>query len=74
MNSLLSRRELIRRGLRYGGLGAIGGVAALLASRSRDCATSGPCGGCPLFKDCALPKAESAKQAPAEPEYPSRDG
>ena len=73
MNSFLTRREIIRRSLRFGGLGAIGGEAALLAARSRDCTTTGPCGGCPLFKDCALPKAESAKQAHAEPEYPSQD-
>lgn len=74
MQPPLTRRELLRRSLRLGGFGAIGGVAALLATRSRDCTTAGPCGGCPLFKDCALPKAESAKQAQAEPEYPSRDG
>lgn len=74
MNNTLTRREMIRRSLRYGGLAGIGAVGAILAARSRDCRTTGPCAGCPLFQDCALPKAESAKRDRKTSPYPPRDG
>lgn len=76
MKATLTRREMVRRSLRYGGLGAVGGLAAWLGARSLqgDCRTRGPCGGCPLFDGCALPKAESAKQTAITLSYSSDDG
>jgi hypothetical protein len=76
MKPTFTRREMVRRSLRYGGLGAIGGIAAWLGARSLqgECRTRGPCGGCPLFDGCALPKAESAKHAGIPRTYPSDDG
>ncbi len=69
MNKLLTRdgtnrREFLRTCSRNGFLG----LAALLAAfswhkaRGQNCARPTPCGGCPEFADCPLPKALSLKQ------------
>ena len=57
------RREILRTCLRGGGLIALGGVASLLGWRSArgNCVRKNPCGACPLFSACDLPKAQDAK-------------
>ena len=60
---MLQRRDILRSCLRGGGLLALGGVAALLGTRtlSGSCLRTNPCGGCPLFTGCELPKAKDSK-------------
>ena len=69
-----TRRTFLNTSLRWGGLGTLAGLAAILAHRSfsRSCTNSGPCGGCPQFSGCGLPKAESAKQSQTKPPYAPR--
>ena len=64
------RRDILRSCLRYGGVLALGGIAASLGWRGRhgQCQHPSPCGGCPMFGDCALPKALDTKgQLPPAP-------
>ncbi|MCX6867282.1 MAG: hypothetical protein NTV46_13870 [Verrucomicrobia bacterium] len=64
------RRNILLGGLRCGGLLALGGVASLLGWRSLHgtCLRNDPCGACPLFTACGLPKALDAKTPnPASP-------
>lgn len=60
---MMPRREMIRGCLRCGGLLALGGVASVLGWRSLHgkCVTNHPCGACPRFIDCDLPKANETK-------------
>lgn len=71
---MINRRQAIRSTLRWTGLAALTGAAAFLAKRSlnQGCTTTGPCGACPMLRDCDLPKARSAQQSPDKPAYPSR--
>ncbi len=61
---MIQRREFLRSWMRCGGLLALGGVATLLGWRGAHgkCVRSNPCGGCPLFSGCDLPKANEAKK------------
>lgn len=70
----IPRREAIHRAFRYGGLATLAGVGGWLGKRSLDrgCPSAGPCGGCPRFEGCALPKAESAKRAGNPLTYPTQ--
>jgi len=64
------RRDILRSCLRWSGLFALGGIAASLGWRSRhgQCPRSNPCGGCPAFGECALPKALDTKsKIPPDP-------
>lgn len=70
IHHMTHRRDILRSCLRYGGLLALGGIAASLAWRGRNaqCPRHSPCGGCPAFGDCALPKALDTKsQIPPDP-------
>ncbi|MEI6653223.1 MAG: hypothetical protein WCP45_00505 [Verrucomicrobiota bacterium] len=60
---MIHRRDILRGCLRCGGLLALGGGAAALGWRSLHvtCPRTDPCGGCPLFSACGLPKALDAK-------------
>ena len=61
-----SRREFLRRCLRNTGLLSLGGLAIGLganALRREECHKLNPCGGCPQFKGCDLPRAARAKDA-----------
>lgn len=61
---MMNRRDILRTGLRGGALLALGGMASMLGWRSLHgtCTRTNPCGACPLFDGCALPKAWDAKQ------------
>lgn len=61
---MIHRREFLRGWLRCGGLLALGGVATVLGWRGSHgkCVRTNPCGGCPLFSGCDLPKANEAKK------------
>lgn len=63
-----TRRELLRSCARGGALLALGGIVVRLASRRFDgnCVRVLPCGGCPHFTGCELPKAQ-AQRPPAKP-------
>ena len=65
--AMTHRRDILRGCLRCGGLLALGGVAASLGwhSQHAHCPRTDPCGGCPLFGDCGLPKAQDAKSQAA---------
>lgn len=69
--AMKSRREILRDCARGGGLLALAGVTAVLGWRSLrgNCPRSHPCGGCPLFTGCELPKALENRlpQPPAKP-------
>jgi len=71
-----TRRAILKSSLRWTGLAALGAVTAHLARRSlnAECTVSGPCGGCPQFSGCALPKAKSAQQSKHAPPYSSEPG
>lgn len=58
------RRVILRDGLRCGGLLALGGIASALGWRSLNgtCLRGSPCGACPLFTGCDLPKANEVKR------------
>lgn len=64
--TMTPRREILRGCLRLGGLLTLGGVASLLGWRGANgkCVRTNPCGGCPLFSGCDLPKANKAKKNP----------
>ncbi len=66
---MIHRREFLRNGLRGGALALLGGAASMLAWRSSrgNCARTHPCGACPLFSGCVLPKAVDAKQPTRKP-------
>jgi len=70
-SNMIARREMLRRCLRGGGLVGLGGVASWLAARSLrgGCTKTAPCGACPLFTGCELPKAKNQKQS-AKPQLP----
>jgi hypothetical protein len=72
----LDRRALLRGSCRWAGLAALGGLAAWLGHRSldRECTRAGPCGGCPQFSGCGLPKAKSAQQSGGRASYPAAPG
>ncbi len=57
------RRDFLRGCLRGGGLLALGTVATALGWRSMHgrCQRANPCGDCPEFTGCELPKARDAK-------------
>ena len=59
------RREVLRASLRFGGLLVLGGIATALGWRSarKPCVRPNPCGACPLFTGCDLPKAVEAKKS-----------
>lgn len=64
--AMTTRREILTRFARWGSLLALGGIAARLGWQSRGkCDRPSPCGGCPLFAGCALPKAAETRQQPA---------
>jgi len=73
---MTTRRAILKKSLRWGGLASLAGLTAFLARRSinAECTNSGPCGGCPLFSGCGLPKAESAKKSGGNPPYPPQPG
>jgi hypothetical protein len=58
------RRVFLRDCVRCGGLLAIGGTASALGWRTFNgsCLRSNPCGACPLFTGCDLPKAIDVKR------------
>ena len=64
-----NRREILRGGLRFGGFAAIGGVVSVLGWRNLrgDCTKTTPCGGCPLFSMCDLPKARETVKPATKP-------
>jgi hypothetical protein len=69
-----SRRQFLLNCARGGGLLALGAMAIRLGSRSFDgtCVRSNPCGGCPLFTGCVLPKAAAARPpVPIPPPKPT---
>jgi hypothetical protein len=73
-SAMKSRREILLNCARGGAMLALGGVAVRLGSRSFDgtCVRSNPCGACPLFTGCELPKAnENRPPAPAPPIKPT---
>lgn len=59
------RREVLRASLRFGGLLVLGGIATALGWRSsrKPCVRPNPCGACPLFTGCDLPKAVETKKS-----------
>ena len=66
--AMQTRREILLTCARSGGLLALGGAAAMLGWRSLRgaCHRSQPCGGCPLFSGCELPKTLE-NRPPASP-------
>jgi hypothetical protein len=61
------RREFLRSIARLAVLGgAVAGVAALTRKQGETCVNQGICRGCPVFEDCGLPQALSAKAARSE--------
>lgn len=64
-----TRREFFARYARWGGLAALGAVAARLAWNGRGtCDRPDPCGACPLLSGCSLPKARATQtDAPGKP-------
>ncbi|HWH69323.1 MAG TPA: hypothetical protein VNT26_08045 [Candidatus Sulfotelmatobacter sp.] len=62
-----NRREFFRSAARYGLLGLLTVVTAVVARTSKlagqRCVNRGICGGCAQFEGCGLPQALSAKQA-----------
>lgn len=62
-STMIHRRDFLRGCLRGGGLLALGGAATALGWRSlhRPCPRANPCGDCPEFTGCELPKARDAK-------------
>ena len=62
-----SRREFFRAGLRYGLLSLLAAAASLAARKpapsTQRCINRGICGDCAAFAQCGLPRALSAKQA-----------
>jgi hypothetical protein len=64
-----TRRDFLRGGVRYALLAGLAAVSATVASRrvnrlpGQTCISQGICSGCPVFTDCGLPPALSAKQA-----------
>jgi hypothetical protein len=71
--AMKSRREILRTWARGGGLLALGGIATVLGWRSvrGTCPRSHPCGGCPLFSGCELPKALANRPPSPTPPTPS---
>lgn len=65
--TMIHRRDILRGCLRCGGLLALGGIAASLGwhSQHSHCQRTSPCGGCPLFGGCGLPKALESKSQSA---------
>ncbi len=57
----MKRREVLRTGLRLGGLGGLVALAAGIRLRNGGCENASPCQGCPAFVDCSLPKAEQVR-------------
>lgn len=68
-SNMIARREMLRRCLRWGGLAGLTAVATVLAARTarNGCVKASPCGECPLFTGCDLPKARQSKPAPPPP-------
>ena len=60
-----NRREFLRNAARVLLLALLGlGTGALVARRrGEDCVNVGICRGCPVFGECGLPQALSAKDA-----------
>ncbi|MCF7707645.1 MAG: hypothetical protein K9N52_01945 [Verrucomicrobia bacterium] len=59
-----SRREFVKVGMRWGFLGVLGVLGAVLGARSvngEDCYYTIPCNGCRAFEFCRLPKASNFK-------------
>lgn len=60
-----NRREFLRSAARYGALGLMVAVSAVLGRsrlRGQTCVNQGVCGGCAVFNRCGLPAALSVKQ------------
>jgi hypothetical protein len=63
-----TRRDFLRGGVRYALLAGLAAVSATVAGRranrlpGQTCISQGICSGCPVFTDCGLPQALSAKQ------------
>ena len=71
--AMTTRREILTRCARWGSLLALGGIAARLGwNGGGKCDRPSPCGGCPLFAGCALPKAAETLQQPP-PATPSQN-
>jgi hypothetical protein len=60
-----SRREFFRTGARYGLLGMLAMLAALMGTNRHRCLNQGLCNSCAVFTRCGLPQALSAKQSKA---------
>jgi hypothetical protein len=60
-----SRREFFRTGARYGLLGTLAMLAALMGTKRHRCLNQGLCNSCAVFSSCGLPQALSAKQSKA---------
>ena len=71
-NSGGSRREFVRKGLRYAVITGLVAVSATLFKRSggkltgQTCINQGICSGCTAYTACGLPQALSRKQAKGE--------
>lgn len=63
-----SRREFFAGALRYGALGLMASVSAMLFAKRRRlvrqglCINSGICAGCEVLENCSLPPAVSARE------------
>ena len=60
---MIKRREIMRNGLRVGGLTVLAALAAALGVRrlrQEECRKMNPCGDCPLLSNCELPRARRA--------------
>jgi hypothetical protein len=69
-NSMIARREMLRRCLRGTAFAGLAGVTTWLVARSirgGACLKSHPCNACPLVSGCELPKAQAHKQAHPSP-------
>ncbi len=66
---MINRRQILRSCLRGIGLVLLGGIATILGWRgtSSNCLRAHPCGACPLFSGCELPKAIDSKNTTRKP-------
>jgi len=66
---MIKRREILRSCLRGGSLVLLGGIVSLLGLRGTrgNCLRAHPCGNCPLFSGCDLPKAIDSKNTSRDP-------
>lgn len=62
MNEQVNRRAFLRGTARWGLLGGLATVTAVLALRRQTCARAGACAGCRLTARCELPPAIQFRQ------------